>query len=189
MPNFSMKKMVCALMLSGACVSTQAATTDLGTIDFGAPTPFNGSMIPAGVFNDIFSFILPANGGSGYSVLNFPVSFPGGSFNTVLSTLSLVSDPDGIPFNADDDLLASAVTPPAGSGNSLSLTWGSTGGGPMYLNVTGITNGITGGLYSGAISVSPVPEPEVWAMMLVGVGLVGFRLRHRSKRVSAARFA
>jgi hypothetical protein len=152
-------------------------------------------MIPAGVFNDLFTFILPANGGSGYSVLNFPLSFPGGSFNTVLSTLSLVSDPDGIPFSPDDDLLASAVTPPSGSGDSLSLTWGPTAGGSMYLNVTGITNGATGGIYSGAISVSsvssvsPVPEPEVWAMTLIGLGLVGFRLRKQSKRALAARFA
>ena len=42
--------------------------------------------------------------------------------------------------------------------------------------------------YSGPILVSPVPEPEIWAMMLVGAGLVGFRLRHRSKKFAANRF-
>jgi len=43
-------------------------------------------------------------------------------------------------------------------------------------------------LHSGPILVSPVPEPEIWAMMLVGAGLVGFRLRHRSKKFAANRF-
>jgi hypothetical protein len=30
------------------------------------------------------------------------------------------------------------------------------------------------------LTVTAVPEAETWAMMLVGVGLVGFRLRNRS---------
>ena len=38
------------------------------------------------------------------------------------------------------------------------------------------------------VSVTPVPEPETWAMMLIGAGLVGFRLRNRSKKVAANRF-
>ena len=189
MTKLSLRRIACAVMLSGSCMATQAATTNLGTIELGAPTLFQGSMIPAGTFDDIFTFILPPNGGSGYSVVNFPISFPGGSFNTVLSALHLISDPDGVPFNSDDDHLASAVTSPSGSGDSLSLNFGPTGGGSMYLQITGITNGTTGGLYHGGISVSAVPEPEVWAMMLVGVGLVGFRLRNRSKRASASRFA
>lgn len=36
-----------------------------------------------------------------------------------------------------------------------------------------------GGSFS--ISVSAVPEPEVWAMMLIGAGLIGYQVRRKSK--------
>jgi len=38
------------------------------------------------------------------------------------------------------------------------------------------------------VNVSPVPEPEVWAMMLIGAGLVGFQLRRKSKQAASHRF-
>jgi hypothetical protein len=40
------------------------------------------------------------------------------------------------------------------------------------------------GLDNVKVSVVPVPEAETWAMMLVGVGLVGFQLRRRGGRHS-----
>jgi hypothetical protein len=142
--------------------------------------------MPAGVLNDILTFSLPANGGSGYSVVNFPLDIPGvGTFNTLLNSMALVSDPDGIPFTPDDVVLNTVL----GVGvSSLSLTFGPTPGGNMYLNIQGITNGTLGGLYSGAITAAVVPEPEVWAMMLIGAGLVGFQLRRKAKRMAVQRF-
>lgn len=38
------------------------------------------------------------------------------------------------------------------------------------------------------IDVTPIPEPEVWAMMLIGAGLVGFQLRRKAKRMAVQRF-
>jgi hypothetical protein len=35
--------------------------------------------------------------------------------------------------------------------------------------------------YNGGITVEPVPEPEEWAMMLVGAGLVGYQVRRKQK--------
>lgn len=192
MTKFPLKHFAVAAMLSGACVAAQAAQQDLGNIPFGPPTPFSGAVLAPGTFSDIVTFTLPANLGSGYSVINFPLSGPGFSFNTILNTLGLISNPDGILFNGDDTTVKTSILP---GGNSLSLQWGPgdgnflQAGGNMYLSIGGIATGTTGGLYSGAISVTPVPEPEVWAMMLIGVGLVGFRLRHRSKQAAAARFA
>jgi len=181
----SLRQAVCVTLAGGASLTAGAAEIDLGLIPFGAPTPFNLSVLSLPTFNDIIKFELPANGGSGYSVLNFPVPGQGGPlFNVILSTMSLVSNPDGIVGNTDDQVLKSV----AGPGNSLAFTWGPTGGGKMYLNVTGIANGSLGGLYNGAISVSPVPEAEVWAMMLIGAGLVGFQLRRKSKQSATARF-
>jgi hypothetical protein len=168
-----------AVAMACAGAGANAATTDLGTIGFGAPTPFSGSMIPAGPFIDVFTFTLPENGGSGYSVINFPLDIPGvGTFNTVFSYLALVSNPDGILNNGDEDLLDAVLS--AGTG-SMSLTWGPTAGGPMYLVVSGITNGTLGGIYSGAVSATaaPIPEPSTWAMLGLGVGMIGFALRRK----------
>ena len=178
------KKILAATTLMGVCAAAEAVTpnttTDLGPIGIGAPIPFSGSLVPAGVFLDVFTFTLPANGGSGYSVINFPLTIPQGTFNTVFSTMTLVSNPDGIPFNTDDVLVNSAVS--AGA-NALSLTWGPSAGGPMYLTVGGITNGTLGGLYNGAICVAavPVPEPRTWAMLGIGVGMIGFAIRRKMR--------
>lgn len=175
--RLSCRKAACAVLMASACATANAATTDLGPVSIGAPTPFSGTVLPAGPFIDVFTFALPANGGSGYSVINFPLSIPGvGTFNTVFSSMALVSNPDGILFNADDTALQTVASPGTGS---LSLTWGPTSGGPMYLSVVGITNGTLGGLYNGAISVSPVPEPGTWAMFGLGVGMIGFALRRK----------
>jgi len=186
------KQLVAAVALAGMYAGAQAATTDLGTVSTSVPKSFNGAFFGSGSFSDILTFDLPANLGSAYSVINFPLSGPGFDFNTVLSTISLVSNPDGILFNGDDQLLKSSVAP---GGASLAMAFGpsdsgfSSAGGSYYINITGLATGTTGGIYNGSISAVPIPEPEVWAMMLVGASLVGFRLRHRSRRASAARFA
>ena len=33
------------------------------------------------------------------------------------------------------------------------------------------------------VTVTPVPEPETWAMLLAGLGLVGLQLRRKMKAV------
>ena len=154
-----------ALSLAGGA---QAAVTNLGAATPGSPLAFGG-FAPVGLFNDVFTFTLPANGGSGYSVTNFEL-LPG-LFNVALSTMSLFSNPDGILFNGDDTFLASSTAP---GGSALALTWGASGAGAYYLNVTGISNGTMGGIYNGAISVSPVPEPATVLTLLAGLGVVGF---------------
>lgn len=51
--------------------------------------------------------------------------------------------------------------------------------GNYWLNVAGSRAGSIGS-YSGNISVNPVPEPETYAMMLAGLGLLGFSARRRN---------
>ena len=158
------------LLATGA---VNATTTALGTVVVGTPLAFGGFSAP-GPLNDIFTFTLPANGGSGYSVTNF-TSLPG-QFNTILATLSLISNPDGTLFNGDDTVLDTSFTP---GGSSLALTWTASPAGSYYLAVGGLSNGTQGGIYNGAISVTAVPEPETYAMMLAGLGALGFLARRR----------
>ena len=158
------------LLATGA---VNAATKALGAVVVGTPMSYGGFAAP-GTFNDIFTFTLPTNGGSGYSVTNF-TSIPG-QFNTILATLSLISNPDGILFNSDDKVLNTSSTP---GGNSLALTWSASSAGSYYVAVGGLSNGTAGGIYNGAISVTAVPEPETYAMMLAGLGALGFLARRR----------
>ncbi len=51
--------------------------------------------------------------------------------------------------------------------------------GDYYYQVTGAVMGNKGGGYQLFSEVSPVPEPETYAMLLAGLGLVGFMVRRR----------
>jgi len=172
------KSLIAAVMAFGSLVAGQASatTTALGPIAVGVPVPFAG--VANGPFTDIFTFTLPANGGSGYSVTDFtllPLMF-----NTALVNFSLVSNADGIVGSADDQVVKSTTA--VNGADTLSLTYGASPGGNYYLSVMGITSGSSGGIYNGAISVAapaPVPEPETWAMMIAGLGAVGFLARRR----------
>lgn len=176
--NALAKKVAVAAMLSGVFVGANATNSNLGLLPTGlAPTLFAG-FAPIGDFTDNWLFSLPANGGSGYSVANFAPSGLSGTFNTVFSSLVLVSNPDGVLSTGDEVALASAI---GLNTNSLKLNWSATSGGNYYLKVIGETNGTQGGLYSGGITVTPVPEPESYAMFLAGLGVMGAIAVRRNK--------
>jgi PEP-CTERM motif len=48
---------------------------------------------------------------------------------------------------------------------------------PWTLTIKGTTDGL--GSYGGQLSVTPVPEPETYALMLAGLGAIGFMARRR----------
>jgi hypothetical protein len=180
----SLKLTAVAAMLAGASVAANAATTDLGTISATEPKTFSGVVQGSGTsINDIFTFSLDQNNvSSGYSVVNIPLSFTGGEWNTALATLTLSSNADGIVGNSDDQMLASAIWNQGNNSNNLlSIAYDSAITGPAYIQITGVTDGGNGGIYSGAIAAA-VPEPETYAMLLAGLGLMGAVVRRRSNR-------
>jgi PEP-CTERM motif len=184
MVNLTLKRAVAIAILAGASVGAQAQEVkDLGTVHLNTPTSFNGTIaVGAPTFNDIFTFTAETpNFGTGATVVNIPLSVPGPggdiTWNSVLNTMTLMSaGADNTVGTADDTKLVSAT---AGAGESLSLSYAHPITGLTYLNVTGITNGSQGGIYNGLIAVSSVPEPETYAMLLAGLGLMGAVVRRR----------
>jgi hypothetical protein len=51
------------------------------------------------------------------------------------------------------------------------------------LKVDGRVMGEGGGAFGGDLTISPVPEPQTWAMLLAGLGMVGMTARRRFKPV------
>ena len=178
-----MKKLVLAAAFAvlGASSGANAAIYNLGPLTAGAPIPFNSGTTPIvpGAFQDIFTFLLPANGGSGYAVQDLSIDLGAlGTISSVFTTFGLVSNPDGILFNADDAVVPGSVV--TGPSSALSFTLPGSDGGSAYIVIQGIATGTLGGVYNGAISVAapaPVPEPGTWGMMATGGLLLGFALR------------
>ncbi len=54
--------------------------------------------------------------------------------------------------------------------------------GEYFYRVTGVATGNSGGLYTISSSMSPTPEPGTFAMLLAGLGVVGFLSRRRLPR-------
>ena len=52
--------------------------------------------------------------------------------------------------------------------------------GPLVLTISGTS--AFNGSYAGTLNVSAVPEPETYAMMLGGLGLLGFMARRRKQQ-------
>lgn len=189
------RQLVCSAVVSIASVSAASADTlDLGLVAAGTTESFNRAVIggPAPVtFEDFITFELPLNGGSAYSVIDFPV--PALNLGLTFASMALFSMGadgaiGGTGANADT-LIAQAGGVPNTTSTSLAFTVPQQIPGKMYLFVSGFTTASAGGLYNGSVAVfpAPVPEPETWAMMLVGAGLVGFRLRNRSRKAAANR--
>jgi hypothetical protein len=57
------------------------------------------------------------------------------------------------------------------------------------IKVSGTNLNSSGGAYAGTLTVNAVPEPEEWAMMLVGAGLVSYQVRRKQKGLSQSTLA
>jgi len=188
MINSSLKQAVAVAMLAGASIGAHAASIDAGTVRFDVPTSFNG-IVMGGASTGLNDTVLFTPEGptihSGFSVIDFPITLTGdgGTFGLELATVILSSTgADGKVGGGDDEMLKTVSYTDIGNDNShISFSYDQPlNAAPYYLNITGVTSGTAGGAYSGSIEVSPVPEPESFAMLLAGLGLMGAVVRRRS---------
>lgn len=158
-------KLFTAAALAAASVSAFAVGPGpLGTID---NTPIAISNLPlSGIFQDVYSFTLADPGAlSGNAVaINF------GGYNILGLTVTLQ--------DASFAVVGSDASPADG------FTFSGLAAGSYALNVLGYAEGASGGFYAGGViaETAPVPEPETYALMLAGLGLVGFVASRRKLR-------
>ncbi len=182
----TIKQVAVAAAIASVCAASSAAVKDLGVLAVGT-TNFNNTTFPTfgSTFSDVLLFALPSNGGSSYGVIDAPLDLsaivPGLVFGSIFSFVS-VSGPgnDGLLLTADDVLLAGGIVNPAAP--SFKFDMSSNTGGGFYLFITGVAPiGTVGSLYSGSITVAAVPEPESYAMLLAGLGVMGAIAVRRNK--------
>lgn len=155
------KSLAIAGVLALAATSSFAnLTTNLGTLTPPQSVGFNNTV--SGSFMDTYNFSLSDASNVGVSITNF-------SFFNVGNIMSFAAMLDGNALTLTSLGVAQQLA------GSATLT-----GGNHVLTVSGI-GGRPNASYGGNVVAAPVPEPESFAMLLAGLGLMGAIARRRNK--------
>ncbi len=156
-------------------VNANAITVSWGTHDDPIEQAL-GQFRPIGLFDDTYTFTLPT------SIRLFNTTVANNlSDDGNITFVRHISN--GMVFLFDDDFPA-AIGSFAFSGvtGSISHPFGALDAGDYHYQVKGDADGVTGGSYALTSAVTAVPEPEIYALLLAGLGVVGF-LAKRRKRI------
>ncbi len=168
------KAVVLASLAALGSSGSFATTTLWGPHD---PVEFSAMTVGPGAFFDLYTFSL-----SGPSSLTSSVGATNisSALNIVGGTYGLWSTGlNGLVGDGDDISLGAWAF--NGSSSSTTHTASPLLAGTYYYTVGGGTTGSAGGLYTLVSSVSAVPEPEALAMMLAGLGAIGFLAARRNR--------
>ena len=159
-----MKKLFCASAVALAALASVNASAQVYDAGFIAannvPQLLHNGFVGMGALSDTINFTLLSNVPSASVAA---ASFEFGSFLHIDNFKAAL-------YDSANNLIGSGV----------SYVPFSTGGlvaGDYHLNVTGNVTGQFGGAYSANITTAP--EPETWAMMLAGLGLVASATRRK----------
>lgn len=159
---------ILATLASASLLATgaQANTSDWGTHD---TLEVAASITPVGDFEDSFLFKL-ANASNVFStaVSNNLTGVLGLSNGVVSLYRELGSVDEAVGSFAFNDVTG-----------SISHSFGALLGGDYYYLVTGSGTGTLGGFYTLSSTVSAVPEGKTLALLLAGLGVVGFVAKRR----------
>jgi hypothetical protein len=171
--KFSALALAAALSLVGSVAFAEDVTTTVTlTPNAGVPGEYSGfygvTHLHAGSFTDTFNFLPPDVAGGVSAALVTIAYTPTTNIDFLSATIN------GTPFSFS----------PTGV-NEVGFLAQTFMTGPLTLTVTGMAGaGLEPGTdisasYSGTINITPVPEPQTYALLLAGLGVVGFVARRR----------
>lgn len=167
-------KLIAAAALVVSVGAHADMTFNLGTI---STSPIGNAV--SGLFTDTYNF--DSVGSSTVTAIAVTTSYlAGGTF-----TLSNIASFTGMLDSTSLIPSTPVITPTGVPGldrvmQELTLTSLPIAAGPHTLSISGFAD--TGSSYTGSITVTAVPEPETYALMLAGLGAIGFLARRRQQR-------
>jgi len=172
-----LKFVAAAALLAIGSVGAQATTTDWF---IHAPLEFGVNFV-SGAFTDWFKFEIAPNAltVSSTTVANnlgngVVLNISGGNYSLWTYGANTAFD-----MGAGDDMKIGGNWMFDGqSGNVTNSVMLAPG--KYYYQVEGMGDGSFGGAYSISSTTAPIPEPETYAMMLAGLGALGFLARRRN---------
>lgn len=169
------KSAVCVAVLAAASLSAQANNLNVNVGPIGAPATFSQVIQKqVGSFVDTWNFSVAAPTFSAGSVSNLAISVPNLSiFNISGLSAQLYTSTNMLVDDLDDNV---------GSTSQIKVGSGLFSPGGYYFKLSGTADGTFGGQYVFAVTTLPVPEPESYAMLLAGLGVMGAIAMRRNKR-------
>jgi hypothetical protein len=177
------RSILAVLAFAGSALQSQAATAavDISSLPKAVKLESGGSLTfgdkfknnhQGSFFNDVFTFNVTQP-----SALNVVLTSQSTSALTGLNLTGF-----GLYSSVGDTLLQGGTQELSGATDKWSLSFASLAAGAYYMKVSGDIVFSTGATFSANGNlVSAVPEPGTYAMLLAGLGLLGFIARRRQK--------
>lgn len=192
---FNISKILAASLLAVSSLGAQAVTANTYTSNdlVRDPSGWLKGTFDNGIGYDIYSSHtkhVVGDAGDGYKfsdIFNFTLTDPLAGYASLVSNWKITSwsaKLNGVDLSFTPGSYAGTLSGAASFNagmNTLVITGVTAGpGGPQWGNGTGAYNMSLGGS-----AVAAVPEPETFAMLLAGLGLVGFATRRRERKVAS----
>jgi hypothetical protein len=155
-------------LAAAIAVSSSAAFAagpgDLGDID---NTPITvGNTVEGPLLFDVYTF----------NLVN-PIGFLTGIVNSLdLAPVLGINGFSVVLQDSSANVIGTDTTPGDG------FTFDNLSAGTYALTFVGLTTGTVGGSYGGVIFAQTIPEPETYALMLAGLGIVGYIAARRRRQ-------
>lgn len=166
-----LRSVVLAVSLAASAFAASATTFAIGTLPL-APAVYSHTESVSGNFTDIYNFLFPATGATA----------SGSAVSINISPILSITDIQVSLYTSSNVFVASGAT----GASSVVFNTPLTPGASYYYRLTGTATGTGGGTYSFLASAAPIPEPGTYALMAMGVGVIGLLANRRRKALVEA---